>query len=124
MESDQTYLIAQERTVSIAAVDPVAALSKGERTFNAYTIADHPDIQAGRSVVRQTVIENLPMYLNLGDSQTAMGMARLYKDEITGAYRLDIHIPEHASDLMDHLIEIADLKAVGFAGIMKKPDGQ
>jgi hypothetical protein len=122
-EPDKPYLVAQERTTIVDAPAPEQALLFGEKAFSAYSIADNPDVKDGAPIVRSTVVENLPMMLNLADSETVLGRATLYKDEITGNYRLDIQMFDHAATLMDHLVEIADLKAVGFAGVMKRPEG-
>lgn len=79
------------------------------------------------------IIENLPMYVNLGDfgsTEAVIGFASAFRDEESGTSRIEIKLTREHSDLLDHLVEIADLKAVGFAGIMKKqvirqaPDGR
>lgn len=70
------------------------------------------------------IIENLPMYLNLGDVLThksVIGRASAYRNTETGATRLEIDIDPEASELLDDLREICDLKAIGFAGIMRRP---
>jgi hypothetical protein len=111
------YLVAQERTTVIDAEDAEKAKFVADRMFEFDRL---PDVENGNSVVRATVVENLPMYLNLADSQTVLGRATLYKDEITGNYRLDVHMFDHAAQLMEHLAEICDIKAIGFAGYLKE----
>lgn len=69
------------------------------------------------------IIENLPMYLNLGDvitRKSVIGRASAYRNTETGATRLEIDIDPEASKLLDNLREICDLKAIGFAGIMRR----
>lgn len=71
------------------------------------------------------IIENLPMYLNLGDvitpQKSVIGRASAYRNTETGATRLEIDIDPEASKLLDNLREICDLKAIGFAGIIRRP---
>lgn len=71
------------------------------------------------------IIENLPMYLNLGDlgrMDTIIGHAQAFRNLDTGTSRIEITLRPEQTQLLDHLVEIADLKAIGFAGIMKKQE--
>lgn len=73
---------------------------------------------------KKTIIENLPMYVNLGDfenTKAVIGRASAFRYEVTGVTVIEIKLSKEHSDLFDYLVDIADLKAVGFAGIMKKP---
>ena len=119
------FHVRQTRSVNVAAVEAGDAKARATREFNAYCIADNPDVKDGEVLVQTPVVEHLPMQLNLGslgDIQSVIGWANLYKDEITGEYRLEIRMMKHASEMMEHLVEIADLKAIGFAGILKKSE--
>lgn len=72
------------------------------------------------------VIENLPMFLNLGDwpaTGMPIGWASGFRNMETGATRIEIKLDRENSDILDNLQTIAELKALGFAGIMRRPDG-
>lgn len=74
-------------------------------------------------IVWEPFLEHLPMYLNLGDlytTNTVIGWASAFRDPQTGASKIEITLAPTEAVLLDHLVEIADLKAIGFAGIMKK----
>lgn len=117
------YFVVQERTTEVEAPDLVQALKIGDVRFGSYQIQTHPLVKHGPTHIRETLIENLPMYLNLGDMydlRTVIGHASASRDPQTGAGEIVIRIAPSEVILLDHLVEIADLKAVGFAGIMKK----
>ena len=125
MSEQKLYRVVQTRHVDVAAVEASNAKAQGVKEFNAYCIADNPAVKDGEVLVQTPVVEHLPMQLNLGslgDIQSVIGWANLYKDELTGEYRLEIRMMNHASSLMDNLVEIAHIKAIGFAGILKKPE--
>jgi hypothetical protein len=59
--------------------------------------------------------------LNLADSETVLGRATLYKDEITGNYRLDVQMFDHAAHADGASgRDLPIMKAVGFAGGLKE----
>lgn len=123
MPTQRTFYVVQERGVEVAAVTIESALAQGHRAFNAYSIAENPEVKEGPIHIREVVLENLPMYLNLGDMHslnTVIGRASASKDPQTGASQIVINLAPTEALLLDHLVEIADIKAVGFAGIMKK----
>lgn len=125
MPQQKTFYVVQERGIEVAAVTMDSALAMGHRAFNAYSIAENPDVKEGPIHIREAIVENLPMYLNLGDMQninTVIGRASAFRDPQTGAGQIVIDIAPSEVVLLDHLVEIADLKAVGFAGIMRKPE--
>lgn len=71
------------------------------------------------------LFENVPMQLNLSDYElrSHLGWVAAFKNEETGAIRLDIRLsPEASERLGDDLINVLDLKAIGFAGFMRKPE--
>lgn len=115
------YSVVQTRTAKVLADNIEDAKLEGAKAFNAYVIADHPGVQEGEIVVRETIYENLPMNLNLADSMTRIGWAVVHRDLETGDISLEIRMHHLTTEIMDNLLEIADLKAVGFAGMMKKP---
>ena len=70
------------------------------------------------------IIENLPMLLNLGEwggREAIIGRASAFRDEETSEGRIEVHLDKEASDILGHLQEICDIKAIGFAGIMRRP---
>jgi hypothetical protein len=123
------YLAAQERTTEIEAEDLILALRRAGVRFGSYQVQMHPDVKEGPIHIREMILENLPMYLNLGDMHslnTVIGHASASRDPQTGAGQIVINLAPTETILLEHLVEIADIKAVGFAGIMKKrdiPDG-
>lgn len=78
-------------------------------------------------MAERQLIENLPMYLNLGDwpaaAHAVIGHASAFRDTETGVSRIEITLTPENSDILEHLQSIAELKAVGFAGIMRRPEG-
>jgi len=125
MPEQKTFYVVQERGIEVAAVTMDSALAQGHRAFNAYSIAENPDVKEGPIHIREMLIENLPMFLNLGDFHTAhsvIGRASASIDPQTNAGQIVINIGPSETDLLKHLVDIADLKAVGFAGIMKKQE--
>lgn len=79
-------------------------------------------------MAQEKVIENLPMLLNLGDwgtSESVIGRASAFRDTEKGTTRIEITLNKDDSYILDHLQEIAELKAIGFAGVMRRPsDGR
>lgn len=67
------------------------------------------------------VIEHIPMHLNLGDPSVVIGWADVYRDREKKTARIEITLYEEGSGLLDHFQEIAEVKAIGFAGIMRRP---
>lgn len=120
------YLIVRESRIVVVGIDDTeTALRYADQAFNAYRINDHPQVEDLRPQIRDMVVENLPMYLNLGSFgtlDTVIGHASASRDPQTGTSRIEITLGPSQTQLLDHLVEIADLKAVGFAGIMRKGD--
>lgn len=119
------YFVVQERTTEVEAPDLVQALKVGDVRFGSYQIETHPDVKEGPTHIREMILENLPMYLNLGDlgrMDTVIGWASASRDPQTGAGEIVIRIAPSEVILLDHLVEIADIKAVGFAGIVRKQE--
>lgn len=68
------------------------------------------------------LVENLPMYLNLGDfgnAMSAIGWAKVTLDHATRQRKIEITLDEEASIKLGNLIDVFDLKAIGFAGIKR-----
>jgi hypothetical protein len=74
---------------------------------------------------RELIFENLPFQLNLGPESTlnTMGWAKGYRDKETGETVLEIALNEDAAIGLDQLVEVYELKAIGFAGIKKRQPG-
>lgn len=70
------------------------------------------------------LFENLPMTLNLGMPQRGdnyIGIAEAERDEETGETHLHIRIDPETSERLGDLIEVFELKAIGFAGVARRP---
>ena len=72
-------------------------------------------------VDEEKVIENLPMLLNLGEPDSIIGRASAFRHPDTNATRIEIHLSPMASDKLKDLQEVFDLKAIGFAGVARRP---
>lgn len=65
------------------------------------------------------LVANLPMYINLGDApdwRTHIGWATVVRDGETGRNKIEIVLDEEASKKLGDMVEIFQLKAIGFAG--------
>lgn len=71
---------------------------------------------------REMIFENLPVQLNLGPMSTldTMGWAKGYREVETGKTVLEITLNEDAAHALGDLVEVFELKAIGFAGIKRK----
>lgn len=73
---------------------------------------------------KRVVVENIPMCINLGlshDWRSHIGRATVFQDEETGRTKIEIDLDEEASEKLDNMIDIFDLKAIGFAGMKRDP---
>lgn len=117
----KTYFMVQQRTTEVEADNLLQAKKLADIRFGTYQIQMHPDVKEGEIVAQETLYENLQMMLNLSQSDTVIGRAEVHRNQETGRFRLTIHMGERESDLMEHLVDIAKLYAVGFAGVVQKP---
>lgn len=69
----------------------------------------------------ETLIERLPMELNLGQPEVIIGWASASRNSKTRKITLTIELDEYASDKLANLTEVFELKAIGFAGIKRSP---
>lgn len=72
-----------------------------------------------------TLVEKLPMYVNLGDIgswQSVIGWAQVTHDTETRLSTIKISLDEESSKVLGSMVEAFDLKAIGFAGIKKRPE--
>lgn len=69
----------------------------------------------------------IPMHLNLADADrnidSVIGWANCYR-KIDGTTQIVIDLDTKASEMFKDMAEVFELKAVGFAGIARKPDGR
>lgn len=73
-------------------------------------------------MAQEVLVENLPMHLNLGDFgrwESHIGWARVVQDTDTGQNTIEITLDEESSKRLGNMVEVFDLKAVGFAGIKR-----
>jgi hypothetical protein len=71
----------------------------------------------------EPVVENLPMHINLGDTRSFdsfIGWGTVYRNLEVGGYHIELDLTPEASEKLGDMIELFDLKAIGFAGIKKK----
>lgn len=61
----------------------------------------------------------LPFLLNLGQPEEVIGWTTVYRAE-DGKVTMTVDFGPEGSRLLDHFSEIVDLKAIGFAGIVKE----
>jgi hypothetical protein len=73
----------------------------------------------------EILVENLPMHLNLGDFgmwESHIGWARVVHDTETGQNTIEISLDKESSAKLGNMVDVFDLKAIGFAGIKKRPE--
>ena len=67
-----------------------------------------------------TMIENVPVELNLGQPETVMGIATLTKDLDSGLININIEIREGGGmEQLDELVEMFEIRTLGFSGRIK-----
>lgn len=74
--------------------------------------------------MEEKLYTHLPMCLNLGDHhrlETHIGWSDVFRDTETGEIRIEIRLDAEASEQLKALHEIFNIKAIGFAGIARKP---
>lgn len=76
-------------------------------------------------MAEEVLVENLPMHLNLGDFhrlESHIGWAKVTHDTETGCSTIEISLNEESSKTLGDMVEVVDLKAIGFAGIYRRPN--
>jgi hypothetical protein len=76
-------------------------------------------------MAKEILVENLPMHLNLGDISnwhSHIGWAKVVHDTETGRSTIEISLDEESSKELGNMVEVFDLKAIGFAGIKLRPN--
>lgn len=95
----------------------VCVLSKNHK-------GDHTSVDGERaSNADEALVENLPMWLNLGDERdfsSHCGWARVTRDTETGKNKIEITLDEESSVKLGDMVDVFQLRAIGFAGI-KRP---
>lgn len=74
--------------------------------------------------MEEPLYTGLPMHLNLGDHhrlESHIGWSDAFRDTETGEIRIEIRLDAKTSEQLKALHEVWDLKAIGFAGIARKP---
>lgn len=70
----------------------------------------------------EVLVENLPMYVNLGDVgnwASQIGRAKVTRNPETGMSRIEITLDEETSAKLGNMVDVFELKAIGFAGIKR-----
>jgi hypothetical protein len=65
-------------------------------------------------------IERVPFEMQLGQPEKLIGWATIERKEGGGA-RITIDMGSEGEQLIDHFTDIAEIMAIGFAGIIRKP---
>jgi hypothetical protein len=65
----------------------------------------------------------VPFLLNLGQPESIVGWAQLYRKE-DGKVQMVVDMGDKGTELMDHFVEIADIKGIGFAGVLRHPENR
>jgi hypothetical protein len=68
-----------------------------------------------------TIIEHIPVELNLGQPEHVVGFASATKNLDSGKITLEIVLNPILSMTLEELAKIFELKALGFAGIRRLP---
>lgn len=61
---------------------------------------------------------SVPFLLNLGQPDEVIGWAQLYRKE-DGDVQLVVDMMPEATPLLDRFVEVAKLKGIGFAGVIR-----
>jgi hypothetical protein len=69
----------------------------------------------------EKIIEHIPFLMNLGQSEEIIGWTDIYRMP-DGNVRLDVRLGPNGSDLVNHFVEIAEVKGIGFAGVIRRPE--
>lgn len=72
----------------------------------------------------ELLVEHLPMYVNLAEAgmahgfQSHIGWAKILRTA-EGQNKIEITLDAQTSELLGNMVEVFDVKAVGFAGIKR-----
>jgi len=78
----------------------------------------------------ERIFSNLPITLNLGFPQalggpgqdtTVIGWAHAYRTKDDGQTTIVMNLDPDASEMLKNLVEVFELKAIGFAGMKRSP---
>lgn len=72
-----------------------------------------------------TMIERIPVEMNLGQPEQIIGWASATKHPESGQIIIELVLDEIASGKLETLVEMLEIRAIGFAGIKRRPqDGR
>jgi hypothetical protein len=86
---------------------------------NRHRVLSRTDRYVRFGPAEEVLVEQLPMYLNLGDLHnwdSQIGWAKVVRD-FEGRHRIEITLDKEASAKLGNMVDVFDLKAIGFAGI-------
>ncbi len=69
-----------------------------------------------------TMIERIPVELNLGQHEQVVGVASASKDLETEEVTIVISLDPAAGLKLENLLDIFKIKAIGFAGVKREPE--
>lgn len=70
----------------------------------------------------ELIVERVPFLMNLGQPETVIGWTDIYKMP-DGNVKMVTKLSPHGTKLVEHFASIADVKRIGFAGVMRRSDG-
>jgi hypothetical protein len=62
----------------------------------------------------------IPFLMNLGQPESIIGWTQIFRKE-DGKIRMIVDLGPDGSTLLGHFTDIAELKGIGFAGVMRRP---
>lgn len=65
------------------------------------------------------IAERIPFLMNLGQPDEVIGLTDVWRMS-DGNIKLETRLGPRGSELVDHFNEIADIKDIGFAGVLRK----
>lgn len=70
----------------------------------------------------ELIVQRVPFLMNLGQPETVIGWTDIYKMP-DGNAKMVTKLSPHGTELVENFAEIADIKGIGFAGVMRRSDG-
>lgn len=72
----------------------------------------------------EEVLATIPMFVNLGGIHTwesLIGQGKVTRDSETGQNKIEITLDKETSAKLGNMVDVFELKAIGFAGIKRRP---
>lgn len=72
-------------------------------------------------MANEKIVERIPFLMNLGQPDEVIGWTDVWRMS-DGNIKLETRLGPRGSELVDHFHEIADIKGIGFAGVIRRPE--